>query len=38
MPTYLMLVNLTDQGVEGVKEIPNRQEATRELAKKLGIE
>jgi uncharacterized protein with GYD domain len=33
-----MLVNLTDQGVKGVKEIPNRQSKTREVAKQLGIE
>jgi uncharacterized protein with GYD domain len=38
MPTYLMLVNLTDQGIRGVKDIPNRQDRTREIAKKLGIE
>jgi uncharacterized protein with GYD domain len=38
MPTYLMLVNLTDQGVKGVKDIPNRQSKTREVAKTLGIE
>jgi uncharacterized protein with GYD domain len=33
-----MLVNLTDQGVKGVKDIPKRQAATRELVKKLGIQ
>jgi uncharacterized protein with GYD domain len=38
MPTYLMLVNLTDQGVKGVKDIPKRQTATRELVRKLGIQ
>ena len=38
MPNYLMLVNFTDQGVRGVKEIPNRQEKTRATAKKFGIE
>ena len=37
MPNYLMLVNLTDQGVSGVKEIPNRQERTRDTAKKFGV-
>jgi len=30
MPTYIMLVNFTDQGLRGVKEIPNRQEKSRE--------
>ena len=38
MPTYLMLVNLTDQGVKGIRDIPKRQGATRELVKTLGIE
>ena len=37
MQTYLMLVNLTDQGIRGVKDIPGRQQATRQLAQKLGI-
>ena len=38
MPTYLMLVNFTDQGVRGVKEVPNRQDKSRETAKKFGVE
>ena len=38
MPTYLVLVNFTDQGVRGVKEIPNRQDKSRETAKKFGVE
>jgi len=38
MPTYLMLVNFTDQGVRGVKEIPGRQDKSRETAKKFGVE
>ena len=38
MPTYLMLVNFTDQGVRGVKEIPSRQDKSRETAKKFGVE
>jgi uncharacterized protein with GYD domain len=37
MGTYIILVNSTDQGAKGVREIPNRQEASRETAKKLGI-
>jgi uncharacterized protein with GYD domain len=37
MGIYVLLVNSTDQGARGVKEIPNRQEASRETAKKLGI-
>ena len=38
MPTYIVLVNFTDQGVRGVKEIPNRQTVSRETAKKFGVE
>ena len=38
MPTYLMLVNFTDQGVMAVKEIPSRQDKSRETAKKFGVE
>jgi uncharacterized protein with GYD domain len=38
MPSYLMLVNFTDQGVRGVKEIPNRQDKSRETAKQFGVE
>ena len=34
MPQYIMLVNFTDQGVRGVKEIPNRQDKSRETAKR----
>ncbi len=29
MPTYIMLVNFTDQGRKGVKEVPNRQDKSR---------
>jgi uncharacterized protein with GYD domain len=38
MPSYLMLVNFTDQGVRGVKEIPSRQDKSRETAKQFGVE
>src|SRR5262249_15914230 len=38
MPTYIMLVNFTDQGRKGVKEVPNRQDKTREVAKQFGVE
>jgi uncharacterized protein with GYD domain len=38
MPHYIMLVNLTDQGVRGVKEIPNRQDRSRATAKQFGVE
>jgi uncharacterized protein with GYD domain len=38
MPTYLMLVNFTDQRTRGVQEIPGRQDKSRETAKKFGVE
>ena len=38
MPTYIMLVNFTDQGRKGVKEVPNRQDKSREVAKQFGVE
>jgi uncharacterized protein with GYD domain len=38
MPTYIMLVNFTDQGRKGVKEVPNRQDKSRETAKQFGVE
>ena len=38
MPTYIMLVNFTDQGLKGVKEVPNRQDKSREIAKQFGVE
>ncbi len=37
MGTYILLVNSTDQGAKGVKEIPSRQQASRDLARELGI-
>ncbi len=38
LPQYIMLVNFTDQGLKGVKEIPNRQDKSREIAKQFGVE
>ena len=29
MPQYIMLVNFTDQGLKGVKDVPNRQDKSR---------
>jgi uncharacterized protein with GYD domain len=37
MGTYILLVNSTDQGAKGVREIPDRQAASRETARSLGI-
>jgi uncharacterized protein with GYD domain len=36
MPQYIMLVNFTDQGLKGVKDVPNRQDKSRETARQFG--
>ena len=33
MGTYILLVNSTDQGAKGVREIPNRQQSSREIGR-----
>jgi uncharacterized protein with GYD domain len=38
MPTFILTLNWTDQGIRAVKEAPKRGQAARELAKKLGVE
>lgn len=38
MPTYIMLINLTDQGVKAVKDVPKRQQAARDMGRKFGVE
>jgi uncharacterized protein with GYD domain len=38
MSQYIMLVNFTDQGLKGVKDVPNRQDKSRETAKQFGVE
>jgi len=38
MPTFIMTMNWTDQGIRAVKDAPKRAAASRELAKKVGIE
>src|SRR5258706_546416 len=38
MPTFMMSLNWTDQGIRAVKDSPKRSEAARELAKKVGVE
>jgi uncharacterized protein with GYD domain len=38
MPTFILSLDWTDQGIRGVKEAPKRSHAARELAKKLGVE
>jgi uncharacterized protein with GYD domain len=29
MPQYIMLVNFTDQGLKGVKDVPSRQDKSQ---------
>ena len=38
MPTFILTLNWTDQGIRAVKQAPKRGKAAKELAKKLGIE
>src|SRR5437764_13301429 len=38
MPTFICSLNWTDQGIRSVKDAPKRAQASRELAKSLGIE
>jgi uncharacterized protein with GYD domain len=38
MPTFMLSMNFTDQGIRGIKEAPKRAEAARALGKKLGVE
>jgi uncharacterized protein with GYD domain len=37
MGTYIVLVNSTDKGAVNLREVPNRQQASREAAAKLGV-
>ena len=38
MPTFILSLNWTDQGIRSVKEAPKRSKAARALAKKLGVD
>jgi uncharacterized protein with GYD domain len=38
MPTFVLSLNWTDQGIRSVKDAPKRSQATRQLAKNMGIE
>jgi len=38
MPTFILSLNWTDQGIRGVKEAPKRSQGAKELAKKLGVD
>ena len=37
MATFITLVNFTDQGIKGVKDSPERFEAFRSMAEKMGV-
>lgn len=37
MGTYIILVKSTDKGAVNVREVPNRQQASRDTAAKLGV-
>jgi uncharacterized protein with GYD domain len=38
MPTFILTINWTDQGIRAVKDAPKRAEAARALARKVGVE
>ncbi len=38
MPTFILSLSWTDQGIRAVKDAPKRSKAAHQLAKKLGVE
>jgi uncharacterized protein with GYD domain len=38
MPTFMLSLNFTDQGIRTIKDAPKRVQGARDLAKKLGVE
>jgi uncharacterized protein with GYD domain len=38
MPTFILTINWTDQGIRAVRDAPKRSQAARELATKVGVE
>jgi uncharacterized protein with GYD domain len=38
MPTFIIMLNWTEQGIRNVKDSPKRLQAAREAAKKLAVE
>ena len=38
MPTFILSLNWTDQGIRSVKDAPKRSKAAHQLAKKVGVE
>ena len=38
MPTFILSLNWTEQGIRSVKETPKRAQAIRELGKRMGVD
>lgn len=38
MPTFILSLGWTDQGIRAIKDVPKRTQAARELAKKLHVD
>ena len=38
MPTFILSLNWTDQGIRAIKDAPKRSKAARALGKKLGVD
>jgi uncharacterized protein with GYD domain len=38
MPTFMVSMNWTDQGIRSIKDAPKRVKAAHNLAKKVGVE
>jgi uncharacterized protein with GYD domain len=38
MPTFILSLGWTDQGIRSIKDAPKRAQAARELAKTVGVE
>jgi uncharacterized protein with GYD domain len=38
MPTFMLSLNFTDQGIRTIKDAPKRTQGARDLAKKMGVE
>jgi uncharacterized protein with GYD domain len=38
MPTFMISMNYTDQGIRNIKDAPKRTQTSRDLAKKMGLE
>ena len=38
MPTFMLSMSFTDQGIRTIRDAPKRVQAARDLAKKIGVE